>query len=407
MVSNEIHQALLKNCSKVMAWLEQKRLELKFPIYTSLDIRDSGFKIASVDANIYPAGFNNICEVDREHSDTQITAYFNKNYPGVKKVLLITEEHTNNAYYWENVRALKIMLENAELEIRLAFAKEFENELEMETASGHKLKVFSAHRKNDGIILSDGFVPDLVISNNDFSLSYEEWGQNLSIKINPPRELGWYQRKKSDHFKYYNELALELSQILEIDPWLLQIDSVHFPDFDIKSEESRKKLAEQVDAMIARIQTQYDKYQIKDKPTVFVKNNAGTYGLAVTKVESGQEVLEWNYNTRKKMKAAKGGRDVDDMIIQEGIPTTVVADAQTAEPVIYMIGNELLGGFLRTHGEKGPTDSLNSPGAVYKKLCVTDLQTNMEKCRCENVYGWIGKISSLAVAKEWQALNLK
>jgi len=164
-------------------------------------------------------------------------------------------------------------------------------------------------------------------------------------------------------------------------------------------------LAEKVDAMISRLREDYKKRGIEQEPFVFVKNNAGTYGLAVIRVGSGAEVLEWSYKSRKKMKAAKGGRDVEEVIIQEGIPSVVQADGASAEPVIYMIGCELAGGFLRTHAEKGSTDSLNSPGAVYKRLCVSDLAINTQGCMLENVYGWTAKLGVMAIALEAKELN--
>ncbi|MNY35545.1 Glutamate-cysteine ligase [compost metagenome] len=157
--------------------------------------------------------------------------------------------------------------------------------------------------------------------------------------------------------------------------------------------------------MIARLREEYKKRGITQEPFVFVKNNAGTYGLAVIRVGSGAEVLDWSYKSRKKMKAAKGGRDVEEVIIQEGIPSVVQADGASAEPVIYMIGCELAGGFLRTHSEKSSTDSLNSPGAVYKRLCVSDLAINTPGCQNENVYGWTAKIGLLAIGHEAQELK--
>ena len=36
----------------------------------------------------------------------------------------------------------------------------------------------------------------------------------------------------------------------------------------------------------------------------------GTYGLGVIKVRSFEDVKSWNYKSRKKMKASKGGRKV-------------------------------------------------------------------------------------------------
>lgn len=96
------------------------------------------------------------------------------------------------------------------------------------------------------------------------------------------------------------------------------------------------------------------------------------------------------------------------MIIQEGVPTVVRGnDGQTAEPCLYMIGCQLVGGFLRTHQEKGIDDSLNSPGAVFQKLCVSDLEVKSDKCPMENVYGWIAKLSFLSVAYEAKSLGVE
>ena len=159
--------------------------------------------------------------------------------------------------------------------------------------------------------------------------------------------------------------------------------------------------------MLARLQLEYNKRGIQEKPFVFVKNNAGTYGLAVIRVGSGNEVREWNYKSRKKMKAAKGGREVEEVIIQEGIPSIVKADGASAEPVIYMVGCEAVGGFLRTHAEKDSTESLNSPGAVYKKLCIADLGVSVERSPLENVYSWSAKLGLLAIALEGKEMEVQ
>ena len=146
---------------------------------------------------------------------------------------------------------------------------------------------------------------------------------------------------------------------------------------------------------------------ITQEPFCFVKNNAGTYGLGVVKVTSASEILDWTYNARKKMKAAKGGKQIETVIIQEGIPSIVTSDNASAEPVIYMIGCDLAGGFLRTHAEKSATESLNSPGAVYKRLCVTDLYTDRSGCPKENVYGWSAKLGLLAIGLEAKDMNIQ
>ena len=65
---SEIHDSICRNYPKVESWFSKKTMLLDYPIYSSYDIRDSDYKVSNVDANIYPAGFNNICPDDKETS---------------------------------------------------------------------------------------------------------------------------------------------------------------------------------------------------------------------------------------------------------------------------------------------------------------------------------------------------
>lgn len=399
-----LHDQLCRHHSEVMSWFQSQTRVLEYPIYSSYDIRDSGYKVTNVDANIYPAGFNNICPTDKETSVELFKKYIDVHYPfNVKKILIITEEHTKNPYYLENVFTISDLLMNGGFEVRLAFPRDLQEVLTLESVTGHKLQFGSGYENSKWV---QDFAPDLTISNNDFSLSMEEWALQSSMPMNPPRELGWYQRKKARYFKNYNQLVNDFSEIIEVDPFLMRVETEEFTEFDINSDASRDQLASQVDAFLSNLKKKYAEEKISQEPFCFVKNNAGTYGLGVVKVNSANEIKEWTYNARKKMKAAKGGRDIEQVIIQEGIPSIVQSDGASAEPVIYMIGCDLAGGFLRTHAEKSSTESLNSPGAVYKRLCVTDLYTDRAGCPKENVYGWSAKLGLLAIGREAQDMNI-
>jgi glutamate--cysteine ligase len=41
-------------------WLRTQWLEHASPFYASVDLRNSGFKLAPVDTNLFPGGFNNL-----------------------------------------------------------------------------------------------------------------------------------------------------------------------------------------------------------------------------------------------------------------------------------------------------------------------------------------------------------
>ncbi len=403
-----IHEKILAKKEKVTQWFSSRSERLKFPIYSSFDIRDAGFKVGPVDANIFPAGFNNICHMDREESTELAKQFIDSHYgTSVRKILLLTEEHTQNPYYWDNVAVLSGILKGSGRELRLAIPKPLDAPLKVMNASGETLEVHSAKRVAGGIEAS-GFVPDLIVSNNDFSTEYEDWATGLQAAINPPRELGWYRRRKERFFKVYNQFAAEFADLVQLDPWLLQVETEVFLNFEVDDENSREQLAVHAQNVYDRIKKNYVQRGIDRDPFLFIKNNAGTYGLGVIQVKSPAEIRAWNYKSRKKMKAAKGGREVSEVIIQEGIPTTVLgADGRTAEPVIYMIGCQLAGGFLRTHGEKDDEQSLNSPGAVFQRLCIADLKVKLEGCPMENSYGWVAKLAFLSVAKEAEELGVE
>jgi glutamate--cysteine ligase len=395
-----IHQRIVDSCDSVVRWFREKSTGLSFPVYSSFDVRDSGEKIAPVDANIYPAGFNNICAQDQESAVHVAFKFLKKHYDSsVRTLVLLAEEHTANAYYWENIKTIRKILAAGGFEVIVAWPKELAEPFVATAISGEKINVFGADNRN-GEVWANGKKADLVICNNDFSNSYEEWQNGLITPMNPPSELGWYRRRKDQFFDEYNSLAAEFSRLIDIDPRLISVRTDRFDDFAVENESSREALAAKVDRFIADMAKDYDEMKVQQKPFVFVKNNAGTYGLAVTQVHSGDEIRAWNYKSRKKMKAAKGGRDVESLIIQEGIATKFTSATETAEPCIYTVGSELVGGFLRTHSQKGPEESLNSPGAVYKKLCMSDLEVNISGCPMENVYGTLAKIGVLAIARE-------
>ncbi len=407
MIHDLIHKKIVQNRTAVNKWFEKSGEGLAFPFYSSFDIRDSGSIVAPVDANIFPAGFNNICQVDKESSVDLVRDFLNCHYgENTKNLVLLTEEHTSNLYYWDNVVALYDLLTGTGRHVEIALPKDFQKPLQLTSASGRELSVYSASLVN-GEVTIDGKKADLIISNNDFSEAYDEWASELVTPMNPPHSFGWHRRRKSEFFSWYNRLAQELAGVLEVSPQILQVETDVFSGFDVTDEESREGLAHKVDQFLDRLKGKYAELGIDQSPFVFIKNNAGTYGLAVIQARSGDEIRNWNYKSRKKMKASKGGRGVGEIIIQEGIPTSITSDTEIAEPVIYLIGCELAGGFLRAHSKKGPDESLNSPGAVYKRLCVSDLNISIQGAPLENVYGWVARLGVLAVAHEAQEAGVE
>ena len=56
----EIEAIFLKAAPDIERWLRGQWQEHTPPFYGSVDLRNSGFKLAPVDMNLFPGGFNNL-----------------------------------------------------------------------------------------------------------------------------------------------------------------------------------------------------------------------------------------------------------------------------------------------------------------------------------------------------------
>ncbi len=381
------------------------------PIYSSVDIRNSGFKISVVDTNLFPAGFNNLCETFSENGVSALKTYFAAWHPDVRKILIFPEEHTRNTFYWKSVSALKKMLDGAGFEVQVGSTSALftEDPFVAVLDEGDSVSVRKVFLK-DGVLRTEDFVPDLVLLNNDLSQGVPDYFKNLKQLLLPSPHLGWHWRKKSVHFSYYQELTAQVAGLLGIDPWLLAPMSEVVTGVDLTDEICLKKLKETADRLIMKIRQKYLQHHIAREPYLFIKNDSGTYGMGVTHIQSGEELETMNRRLRNKLSSAKGGRVVSEYILQEGIPTADLYRGKPLEPVAYLIGGEPIGTFFRINEEKNDMENLNSPGMTFGCLCLHKMEPlpprKSKQLSYENtddlflVSGWLGKIASLATAYE-------
>lgn len=423
LIKNLMADHIRKHSQDLSAWFNRKLTDLPVPFYSSVDVRDAGFKVATVDHNLYPAGFNNVCSQDRSAAPAVLKRHLASlaaelDLSSITKIVLLPEAHTKNAYYAENLKYLMEIFANADVEIRLGwYVKGVNGPVELEAADGSTLTAHPIEIRG-GEISAGGFVPDIVLLNNDFSGGYPEELDEVKQPILPSHVLGWHSRKKCEHFKYYNELAAEFAGVIGIDPWLIQVDTVGVDPVNFNENTGLEAVTDAVDQVLTRTRKAYADHSIESKPFVFIKNNSGTYGMGIMTAYSVDDLKDLNRRARNKMSVGKGSSAITSVIVQEGIPTSTLYEGKAAEPVIYLFGSELMGGFLRSHTKKGAEDNLNSPGAVFQKLCMSDLQELMEDAvygpragrdsvdadefLLELVYGSIARIAVLATGRELQ-----
>ena len=56
----DLERQILKATPAIEHWLRAQWQEHETPFYASVDLRNSSFKLAPVDTNLYPGGFNNL-----------------------------------------------------------------------------------------------------------------------------------------------------------------------------------------------------------------------------------------------------------------------------------------------------------------------------------------------------------
>src|SRR5271156_4605018 len=150
--------------------------KLYTPFYTSVDIRDAGFKIAVVDTNLFPAGFNNLCEHGLADAEAIIKKAILTRVPDAANILIVAEEHTRNTWYLENLRILQEIITKAGFNAKIAtffinepsFCAQAASAVEMETATGKIVKVYCVKRILEKIKRAEANF-DLIIMNNDLS----------------------------------------------------------------------------------------------------------------------------------------------------------------------------------------------------------------------------------------------
>lgn len=405
----ELELSLLQHQSHIESWLRDQWLQTPAPFYASVDLRNAGFKLAPVDTNLFPAGFNNLnraflplCIQAAQHAVQQIRLT-------TRNILLIPESHTRNRFYMESVATLQEILVKAGFSVRIGSLMEGLSEpLEMDLESGRRVVLEPLLRWENRVGVA-GFEPCLVLLNNDSSGGEPDILKGLEQPVVPPLALSWANRLKSEHFAEYRRVCLEFSAIIGIDPWLLDPLFRDCGDIDFMKREGEQCMADNAEALLQQIQAKYDEYGIAERPFVVVKADAGTYGMGIMTVRSKADLLDLNRKQRTKMSAAKGGQQVSRVIMQEGVHSfeTWGEEGAVAEPVVYMMDSFVVGGFYRVHTGRGVDENLNAPGMHFEPLSFAEPLNNPDVKEDPDAepnrfyaFGVIARLALLAAARE-------
>ena len=404
---NELEQRVLDSMPAIERWFRLEWMEHTPPFYTSVDVRNSGFKLAPVDTNLFPSGWNNLTPEMLPLAVQAAMAAIEKICPEARNLLVVPENHTHNTFYLSNLLQLKRIFHQAGLNVRFgSLNPEIKEPTAFDVPNGEAITIEPLIRSDKRLGLKD-FDPCTILLNNDLSAGIPGMLEDLHEQfLLPPLHAGWSLRRKSRHFQAYEEVAKRFGKLLGMDPWLINPMYAKCGEVDFAAGVGMDSLSSNVDALLTKIRRKYKEYGINDKPFVIVKADNGNCGMGIMTVRDVKDLDLQNIK-------AQEGLTLTEVIIQEGVLTNERVNDAVAEPVVYMMDRFVVGGFYRVHAERAVDESLNAPGASFVPLAFADSSRLPQPGRKPGssspnrfyMYGVIARLAMLAASYELEGTD--
>ena len=413
---HELEQRILDSTPAIERWFRLEWMEHTPPFYCAVDVRNAGFKLAPVDTNLCPDGWNNLTPDMLPLAVQAGMAAIEKICPEARNLLLVPETKVSNTFYWANILQLKRVFHQAGLNVR--FGSLDSNIVEptvINLPMGQSITLEPLIRTDRRLGLKD-FDPCTILLNNDLSAGIPGILEDLNEQyLLPPLHASASVRRKSLHFKAYEEVSKRFGKLLGVDPWLINPMFSHCGEVNFAEGKGIDCLTTQVDALLTKVKRKYKEYGINEKPFVVVKADGGVDGTGGMGIMTVRDVKDLDALILKAQEKARknGSPTLPEVIIQEGVLTNERVNAAVAEPVVYMMDRYVVGGFYRIHADRSADDGLSAPGASYVPLAFADggrLPQPGEKPGSSSpnrfyMYGVIARLAMLAASYELEATD--
>ena len=232
---------------------------------------------------------------------------------------------------------------------------------------------------------------DFALLNNDQSNPLNLDWASISTPIHPTPMIGWFQRQKTQHFDFYESVVNKFCEAFSVDSSLIRAKHRSVEGVDFSDRTGFENLSLEVDHL---------RKEIPSASKVFVKASQGTYGMGISVVSSGEQLLSMNRKSRNKMDIGKNKIKFTSVLLQESVESVLKYDDMPAEVSIYLVNGQPCGGFVRANSSRGTQDNLNSRGMVFRKYCISEIKQNNDFQTKEAVYAILARLSTLASCYE-------
>ena len=400
---NELEQRILDSMPAIERWFRLEWMEHTPPFYSSVDVRNAGFKLAPVDTNLFPGGWNNLTPAMLPLAVQAAMVAIEKICPEAKNLLLVPENHSNNlknTFYLSSIAQLRRIFHMAGLNVRVgSIDPDIKQNTTVALPNGESIVLEPVIRSAKRLGLKD-FDPCTILLNNELTKGLPGILEELHEQfVLPPLHASGSVRRKSTHYKSYEDVCKRFGKLLGVDPWLINPMFLTCTDVD---------LAATVDTLLAKIKKKYKEYGITDKPFVVVKTNHSS----LADKHAGSSVMMLRQSSE-----LKDHKDIalfsGELVVQEGVLTKERMNDAVAEPVVYMMDRYVVGGFYRVHADRGMDENLCSPGSRYVPLAFAEgtelpqpgLKPGASAPNRFYMYGVIGRLAMLAASYELEATD--
>jgi len=411
---NELEQRVLDSMPAIERWFRLEWMEHTPPFYSAVDVRNAGFKLAPVATNLYPDGWHNLTPEMMPLAVQAAMAAIEKICPEARNLLLIPENRSTSAFYLSSMAQLRRIFQMAGLNVRIgSIDPAIKKITKFELPGGESITLEPAIRSKRRLGVKD-FDPCTILLNNDLSAGVPGILEEIHEQyLLPPLHAGWTTRRKSKHFKCYEEVAKRMGKLLGIDPWLINPLFEKCEHVDLTDEGSLEGLTSHVDTLFSKIRRKYKEYGIKEKPFVVVKADNAAHGMGIVTLRDVKDLDAMRQIIQSQTKGPGEGAPAVDMLVQEGVLTSERMDDAVAEPVVFMMDRYVVGGFYRIHAGRGVDENLNAPGAGFVPLAFKH-STHLPQPGIKPgasvpnrfyMYGVVARLAMLAASYELEATD--
>ncbi|MDO8286373.1 MAG: glutamate--cysteine ligase [Rhodoferax sp.] len=412
---NELEQRILDSMPAIERWFRLEWMEHTPPFYSSVDVRNAGYKLAPVDTNLFPNGWNILTPAMLPLAVQAAMASIEKICPEARNLLIVPENHAHSTFYLSNLAQLRRVFHMAGLNVRIgSISPDVKKSVTIALPDGESITLEPVVRNKGRIGVKD-FDPCTILLNNDLSAGVPGILEDLHEQyLLPPLQAGWATRRKSVHFKCFEEVSKRFGKLIGVDHWLINPLFDKCAQVDFSTEAGVQDLTVRVDALLAKIRKKHKEYGIKEKPFVVVKADNSDPRMGVLTVRDAKDLESARLQVvRDGVAPSKGGSPLFDVLIQEGVLTCERVNDAVAEPVVYMMDRYVVGGFYRVHAQRKVDENLNAPGSSFVPLAFAEsthlpqpgIKPGASAPNRFYMYGVIGRLAMLAASYELEATD--